>query len=116
MIDPERELFKWGPIDGRILYIDAFMEQMVAFKKMFPYSWPDVLCYFKDRKVVIIVDYNTLYGVGERVFRKEVLPAKRCASLFKQWTNLTTQIDHYTHIYRPTFLASLSDAQLAEHY
>ena len=47
MINPKGELFVWGPIDGRPIYISYFMVAIADyFPKKFSYPWPEILGYF----------------------------------------------------------------------
>jgi len=56
MINSKKELFKWGPIDGRPIYVDVFVRAFVGYPKFTGVSWPDVFGYFKNDKLIFIIN------------------------------------------------------------
>jgi len=56
MINPKKELFKWGPIDGKPIYTDAFVQAFESYPQFIEGSWPDVIQYFKNDVVVVITE------------------------------------------------------------
>ena len=114
MIDPKRRLFKWGPIDGKILYTDSFMDHMVLFQKEFPYSWPDTLDFISNDKILIILDYEDLYSVGERMFRELILEEKKKKELYHEWIHYCSRIEKLLKRTTPGFLKCLADEGLTK--
>ncbi|MFH1316070.1 MAG: PEP-utilizing enzyme [Candidatus Woesearchaeota archaeon] len=112
MIDPERELFKWGPIDGKILYIDSFMEQMVMYKKKIKETWPDVIIYIKDGKVLGISDYGLLRKYGMILYGKFIKDDKKCKTIFDKWNDYAIQIEKWCMKHRDSDLTKLSDNEI----
>ncbi len=113
MIDPKKELFKWGPIEGKILYIDAFMDQMVNFQNKFGKTWPDVINHIKDDKTLIIIDYKTLRKYGESLFMDYILNQNKCKKIFDHWLNVAKKITKWCYKHRDSDLTKLFDKQLA---
>lgn len=85
MIDPKKELFKWGPIDAKPIYVDYFMEPIVRFTGVFVASWPELIVFMKDEKVVVICDYEKLRDHGEKLFVAHVLPTKEQEKWYAYW-------------------------------
>ncbi len=85
VINPNKELLKWGPIDGRPIYVDPFTGAFVKYPKFIGVSWPDVFGFVKDDKVVFIADYEKLRDSGEKLFVKHVLDDKILRKAFDDW-------------------------------
>jgi len=66
MIDPNSDLFRWGPVDGRPLYVDPFVQALVNYPDYINGSWPDIFGYIKDDKVTFISDYLKLRKNGKK--------------------------------------------------
>lgn len=58
-INPEKELFIWGPIDFKLFYGSHFIET-ILFKvtKYYPWPWPANLCISKNQRLTFINDYD----------------------------------------------------------
>jgi len=72
MINPENELFVWGPIDGRPVYTSFFVVAMKQ-KPKYTYRWPEFLFYFSKTKMMLIADYAALRNVGKKSFMKWIM-------------------------------------------
>ncbi len=93
MINPKKELFKWGPIDARFIYIQGFVEAFEEFPKFIDGTWPDILGYFKDDKVVFILDYDNLRDRGKKLFKKYILDEKRLKEHYDNWFKTLKKIE-----------------------
>ncbi len=83
-INPRRELFKWGPIDGRLIYPDFFNEAFGHFIKPFV-GWPNCLHLFLGDKMLCVLDSLELYQAGEKNFQKFILPRDLVHNYYQQW-------------------------------
>ncbi|MFH1053985.1 MAG: PEP-utilizing enzyme [Candidatus Woesearchaeota archaeon] len=92
MIDPNKELLRWGPIDGIPIYIEHFMEYFITFKNKFKCSWPDAVDFIKDKKTIIILNYQDLRDSGENVFKKYLLKEKERKQEYDFWIKTTERI------------------------
>jgi phosphohistidine swiveling domain-containing protein len=95
MINPKAELFKWGPIDGRPIYIDQFIEGFVRFPKIINGSWPDTLGFFKNDRIVFVIEYPALRKSGEPLFRKYILNEKQLKKHYNQWIKRVNKIKKF---------------------
>ena len=84
MINPKHKLFRWGPIDAKVIYTDVWMHGLDSTLKNFGIGWPDVLTHLSKGKVLVICDHKNLYDAGEKIFNSQILDTK----IFKQNYNL----------------------------
>ena len=84
-IDPKAELFRWGPIDGQVIYIDFFMQPIERYHKEFPPGWPDLIAYFKGGKVACAADYPLLRKNGAELFMKHVMDEDELRKWYDHW-------------------------------
>ena len=110
MINPKHELFKWGPIDGRPIYMDTFVRAFVKFPKFFDASWPDTIGYFKDDKGVFILDKENFAANGEKLFTEYNLDNKKIKQGWNKWIKTVKKIQEFEN----KELSSLSDKELKD--
>ena len=54
-LNPDKEIFKWGPAPVKPFYADCLEGYFYEFPKIYPsYSWPKVLLVFKDNRVALL--------------------------------------------------------------
>ena len=95
-INPKKNLFKWGPIDGRPIYIDPFVQGFQRFKeKKKPFSWPDAIHYFINDTIVVILDGADLKNRGEKLFREEILNAKKLKNGYSRWMKTVGEVERF---------------------
>lgn len=69
MINPKADLFRWGPIPGRPIYVSYFMESIAtSFPQKYPWKWPEIFFYFIKEKMTFICEYAPLRQVGKTIF------------------------------------------------
>ncbi|PIP75437.1 hypothetical protein COW86_03805 [Candidatus Kuenenbacteria bacterium CG22_combo_CG10-13_8_21_14_all_39_9] len=90
-INPNKQLFKWGPIDGLPIYVDFFNIAFAKYQKKF-YPWPDVIGYFRKEKMTFILDYQELYDSGAINFQKYILNDKNFKKYYQQWNSTLKNI------------------------
>src|SRR3989339_492481 len=86
-IDPKSELFRWGPIDGKLIYPDFFNVAFVKFRKAGLFSWPDLLWLASKEKILCVVDNNNLYESGRKNFIKFILVDSQFKKFYQAWQN-----------------------------
>ncbi len=87
-INPQKELFKWGPIDFKLIYGSLFIETVL--KKIFqyyPWNWPPTLCILKKQKIFWINDLNELQKAGLKYFKKYFLNLENHQKHWQKWEN-----------------------------
>jgi len=111
MINPKRELFRWGPIDSKIVYT-AFTEFLADFGKHLSPGWPDIIGYFKENKIWFICDYENLRKNGLVLFKNEIMNEEKTKEYYHLWLKTATKIVELQEEIEN--LSTLSDKQLSE--
>ncbi|RJR31059.1 hypothetical protein C4569_03410 [Candidatus Parcubacteria bacterium] len=92
-INCRSELFRWGPIDGKVIYPDFFSVAFTEFPKYFN-SWPDLAGLFFDEKMVYLCEYPKLRASGEELFKKIILKNSQRMKWYRLWhANLKQLLD-----------------------
>ena len=80
MINPKKELFKWGPLDGHVIYGETFMH---AFPhRLFDKDWPECILFYSREKLTAILENNPLREHGKILFTKYILPEDTCKKYY----------------------------------
>ncbi len=87
-LNPKRELWKWGPIEGMPIYQDPWFLGMEIGLKKYPPGWPISFSYFFKEKIFFIADKNNLYDNGEKVFKRLVLDNRNFKKIYKNWLKI----------------------------
>lgn len=86
-LDPNKELFRWGPLMVKYFYCaDFFYAVTKAFKPTYMQEyWPRTLALFRGNEFVWINDFKKIREIGAKVFQKEVLGANyaRCRRVWR---------------------------------
>ena len=85
MISPNKELFVWGPIDGRPIYTSYFMAAIQKNLPGYGYKWPELILYFIKTKVTGISDFTELRDSGKKFFNKWLMNGKNFRQLKKRY-------------------------------
>lgn len=112
MIDPKKELFKWGPIDGQILYIEFYTDYLVSYQTRLKRSWPDMLNHIKDNKVFIVLENHKLREYGVQLFNEYILDKKKCKKAYDHWRKIAEKIVDWCNKHKSSDLTKLSDQEL----
>jgi len=115
MINPNRELFKWGTIDGRPIYVDPFVQGFIEFPKIMKGTWPDIFGFVKDDLLIFIADYPDLRARGEEIFWKYVYNEKELRKNYRIWEKITRKLAVVEKKVNSKYgLSKLSDAELTK--
>lgn len=106
-INPKNDLFKWGPIDAKILYLNFFTEAFALYSPEFV-SWPDCLGFYFREKSIYILDQEALIESGKKNFNRFVLNDKKFKRYYRQWQNQLKQYLAFQKKITPRSLKSLS--------
>ncbi|OGY43117.1 MAG: hypothetical protein A3J62_03385 [Candidatus Buchananbacteria bacterium RIFCSPHIGHO2_02_FULL_38_8] len=115
-IDPQGELFKWGPIDGKLIYPDFFNVAFVRFQKAGFKSWPDVLWLASKEKMLCVLDNNNLYECGRKNFIKFILVDNQFKKFYQSWRNSLKKFLTFKKEISPEKLKRLTIKQLVDFY
>ena len=92
MINPKAELFKWGPIDGRHIYVDQFALGFLEFPDRLEGGWPEVIGHLHKDTVLYVIDYNDLRENGKFIFKKYIDNEKEQRKRYKTWQNTVKKL------------------------
>jgi len=114
-IDPQGELLKWGPIDGKLIYPDFFNVAFIENAKVL-HGWPDVLWLGLKDKIIAIIDYPELRSVGQKDFNKFILNDNNFNKYYKSWHKNVQRLLEFQKGITLQTLKKLTGAKLAEIY
>jgi phosphohistidine swiveling domain-containing protein len=115
-INPNQDLYKWGPIDGRLIYPDYFNLGFMRFHKKFSgFSWSDVLGLFQNGKMTYIWDPADLAYQGKKVFQHFILNDANFKQSYARWKKITSQL-LAIQSKASKGLKNISDRELAQLY
>jgi phosphohistidine swiveling domain-containing protein len=94
-IDPNKELFKWGPIDMKLVYGSGFIFGVLReIKKYYQWSWPPVFFLIDYKgKGLWINDDKALRNAGLKYFKKYFLNQN---NYDKQWQKFEDWLKEYS--------------------
>ncbi|MFH0951615.1 MAG: PEP-utilizing enzyme [Patescibacteria group bacterium] len=93
MINADKKLFFWGPIDGRLIYATYFMLQ-INDNSLTPYNyrWPEFVFEFKNDKMTFVCEDGKLRRVGVKVFNDWFLKTGKYSQLKKALKSRTNAL------------------------
>lgn len=113
MINPKKELFVWGPLDGRPHYVSYFM---IAIAKHLPqiykYKFPEIMLYFIKDKMTFICDYEDLRNVGKRYFTNWLIDELNLKKLETNYNSAIKNLQQYQSKLNQKYFNSLKDKAL----
>src|SRR3989338_8064847 len=114
MIDPNTEIFKWGPIPAKYYFVSEYFEICSQrFGEEFSGErWPDTLILFKSDKILWINEFSALREAGKVVFIKYMFNQKTRAKIYQRWLKRTEELTQFQNQLLKTDLTQLSAAEL----
>jgi len=114
-IDFSKELFRWGPIPGYLIFLSVFMDVVyVDFIKRFGSRWPDALFLFKKGQTSFMNEDEPLKVVAEEVFKKNVLDRSVYDALYTEWQEDANLLKTYQASLNDKILSGYSEKELLE--
>ncbi len=111
LINPKKELFRWGPSDGRPIFPDYWFGGFFEFAKYFSPGWPAALVFYAKEMATVIVDYEELRFHGEALFKKHILDDKLFKLNYAKWEKLIKNFEASAEKISKTDLKLLSDKE-----
>lgn len=108
MLNPNRELFRWGPIDVKVFY-GAFFEETI-WSNLKPWPWPPALGIGQAGRFSFLADFTDLRLVGEKYFRAYFLRRKNFLRHWAKWRRWVRDYNTYAHGHGRQRLSSLDTA------
>jgi phosphoenolpyruvate synthase/pyruvate phosphate dikinase len=116
-INPQRELFNWGPIDFKVFYGSFFTEVFwFELQKHYPWSWPPFYFFHKNGTALFIGDYEDLRDTGEKYFKKYFLNFENYQKHWDLWEDWVLEFKKITKKYSEINFSKLDKKQLLETY
>src|SRR3989338_5925161 len=115
MINPKKEIFQWGPIDARPIYVSFLGQGFLAIaKRLVP--WPSYVWWIHDEKITFVTEYQQLRDQGELSFKKFILEDKLFKKNYGEWETLVDEILSFFASVTKDLLAKKSKEELAQSY
>jgi phosphohistidine swiveling domain-containing protein len=110
-----KKLFKWGPIDGKPLFISGFNIAFIKMQERMGYSINDLFNYFKDEKVTIILDDEELRKKAIIPFNEIVMDDNKLMNHFSEWEKIVHKLRAFEEIVN-NGLSHFEDDKLLRYY
>lgn len=115
-INPEKELFKWGPLEFRMIYGSPFINCILSeVKKYYLWSWAPGVCLFKNGKMIWIQEQLATNLVGLKYFKKYFLDLKNYKLHWKKWENWIKQYEETANKLEKLNFNKLNNKDLYSH-
>lgn len=111
-INPNAELFRWGPIDGRPIYPDAWYEPLRKFGTRFV-PWPTFFMDITKEKMLFICEYQSLRDIGEQNFKRFILVDGEFRKNYSEWKAVVKRLMRIAKNITPQKLQTLEGKRLA---
>jgi len=113
MLDTNRKLFRWGPIDGCPLFMYYTIES--SFKKMheiFGYCYPESVILFENKKVLWILDNQDFLNSGIEFAKKHIMNVSNKILFQDKWNSNVNQLLNIFKRLDQTDLSEIDNKQL----
>lgn len=116
MLNPKQELFRWGPIPGRLITVDDWSPISHLYTgRLHRYYWPDSYTIFHGGEMMFISDLSELEATTTKVFT--LLEEKhRLEYYLRFWNKSVRNLFNYCRHFTPAGLAKLEDGQLEDEW
>src|SRR3989344_1802910 len=112
-LDPEKEIFKWGPSTMRTFYMADFLEGIFSrnyFRKAFPKEeWPKGFALYRKGQMCFVNKLSEIQKAGRSVFEKFMIPLEERKIIFDLWQKDLKQVRKMEVIIDELILKDLSD-------
>ena len=113
MIDSNKKLFKWGPIEFKMLYSSCFMEVVLTkITKYYPWAWPQYAAIYKKGRMLWINEERELLDVGSKYFKKYLINKNNYNNHWKKYKNWISKYDKLDKLLNKIDLNKLEDEEL----
>jgi phosphohistidine swiveling domain-containing protein len=116
MINSNKELFKWGPIDGRVIYVDSFLRAFIPYSKAYVKGWSDAIGYYINDSITFVLDYEHLRNNGGFLFKKYVMNEKILTSEYEKWFKVAKDVDKTAEFVNSSKFSKISETELNKQF
>ncbi len=112
MIEGKKTLFRWGPIPGYLINVDAWLSIFLDYpSRPHHYHWPEGYMAFHDRKMFYLNELAPLEKTGSDIFRKEILTSRK-KKFVGLWQKCVTELFNFCAALYPEKLHTMTDPEL----
>lgn len=113
-IDPDKELFKWGPISVKFIYPSGFIFGILTkISKYYEWPWPANISFLRSGKEFIWVnEYLELQATGLKYFNKYLLIKKNYNELWNRWKDWIREYEIFEDHLKKRLSRPISQAEL----
>ncbi len=111
--NPERNIFRWGPVPGKFLYVSAFVQTHYQdFRAVYGENWSETLWLFKDGRMFWVNETPAVEAAGEKVFVRYLLPTETREKIYKEWSECVQEVTNTEEKISSSDLSTISDKEL----
>ncbi len=116
-LNPNVELFRWGPIPGKYFFaagdcVESFFTYIIQKYESDP--WPDSLFLNKDGKLVWVGEFPPMWKEGQEIFLSKMLPDKERGKVFEEWKMKVNDLCNFEKNIDSHLLKDLDSPSLAK--
>lgn len=116
-VDPQHELWRWGSIKLKVLYMAYFMEDIWhGVPKLYRWPWPPIIFAFNNGYGVGMMDNQALRIVGEKYFHHYFLNFKNFARHWARYERWISDCESFADRMSTLKLRALSNQALSKIY
>ncbi len=113
MINPQKKLWIWGPIDGRPIYVSYFMIAIARrLPRYYKYHWPEVLFYFIKDKMTFVSHNQNVRAAGKKHFQTWILNDENFKKVKADYQKALNELKNFQAKISKKYLSLLSDKDL----
>lgn len=113
MLDPNRKLFRWGPIDACPLFMYYTIES--SFKRMFNifgHCYPESVIIFQNKKVLWLLDNQEFLNNGIEFTKEHIINPNNKKMFFNRWDSVVKQLLNVFNKLDQTNLSDIENKKL----
>lgn len=110
LVDPHKELFRWGPVPGRLFFMSEFNRAcFITYPARFEYGvWPDTALLFFEDRMLWLNQSGVIEEMGKEIFVKDILSRERRQKLYRMYKDAVARLRAFQDGISLAHLASLS--------
>ncbi len=91
------ELFRWGPIPGKLFYISDYVEAASRLSNYLGTAFPETVLLFKSGQMVWLCNQEEITRTGKEIFKQYVLSDNELKAWHKQFDKNSKELQTYQH-------------------
>lgn len=113
--DPTHDVFRWGPVPGKFLYVSIFTEvHYKHFRSKYEENWSETFFLFRNGRMFWVNNAKEIAASGGKVFVRYMLPQTAREHVYREWRGYVEKMEELENQINETNLSAISDNQLLE--